>query len=216
MIKPRISISLICLCALPLMLCACSSSQKPTETAADGHVVYTDVESCTRFDNTEMRVQVFDMDRDGHIDLWKFYSNKQASDEEKGEYVIARKELDLNSDKKVDRIMFYNQKENLIREEVDSNFDGDIDWSHIYDNGILIRTEFYSAACNRKALDSDTQSLKPNMIRVYRKGVLAREDIDARCDGVIDRVTIFNPDGEIAQIGLDSDNSGVINEWIRY
>ncbi|MBQ1925169.1 MAG: hypothetical protein II767_08700 [Proteobacteria bacterium] len=216
MIKHGLSFSLISLCTLGLMMSACSNSQKETETAADGHVVYTDVESCSRFDNSEMRVQVFDMDRDGHVDLWKFYSNKQAADEDTGEYVISRKELDLNSDKRVDRIMFYNQKENLIREEVDSNFDGDIDWAHIYDNGILIRTEFYSIDCNRKALDSDTSSLKPNLVRVFRKGVLTREDLDPHCDGIIDRVTIFNVDGDIAQIGVDDNNDGVIDEWVRY
>ncbi len=216
MIKHGLSFGLIVFCALPLMLSACSSSKKETETAADGHVVYMDVESCSRFDNSEMRVQVYDMDRDGHVDLWKFYANKQASDEDQGENVIARKELDMNSDKKVDRIMFYNQKENLIREEVDSNFDGNIDWTHIYDNGILIRTEFFSADCNRQALDSDTHSLKPNVMRVFRKGILTREDIDTKCDGVIDRVTIFDANGEIAQVGLDHDNDGIIDEWVRY
>ena len=61
------------------------------------------------------------MNRDGKVDMWKFYTIKQGLEQDAPpEYVLIRKELDLNFDGRVDRIMYYDAKETLALEEIDS------------------------------------------------------------------------------------------------
>ena len=170
-----------------------------------------------RFDNSDLKKQVYDMNGDMHVDLWKFYTiKKMAKDETKLEYVLTRKELDLNFDGRIDRIMYYNTKENLIREEIDTNFDGTIDRIHYYDDGIIVKTEFYQLNCNTSEIDQPGPEVNPDLERHYRKGVLTREESDEQCDGAHERITIFNGEGNISQVGLDYDGDGVVDNWIRY
>ncbi len=171
-----------------------------------------------RFDNTNVKKQVFDMNRDGNVDLWKFYAYKKMSDTEgDGDLLIIRKEVDLNFDGRVDRIMYYNQKENLTHEEIDTNFDGVIDRIHYYDNGMIIRTEFYQKEKNRVMIDGENNpEVNPDFVRYFRQGVLTREETDEGCDGYRELITLFNAEGNIAQVGYDDNDDGVIERWVRY
>lgn len=207
-------VAFICMVAL----LGCSQSDKTSKTSASFGGDNYDQEVNRRFDNSETVRQVFDMNHDGQIDLWKFYTHKKTVDTEgEGEIIIVRKELDLNFDGRVDRIMFYNQKENLTQEEIDTNFDGKIDRIHFYDNGLIVRTEFYERSCNKIEIDGENNpQVNPNQLRYYRQGVLTREETDAACDGKREIVTLFNADGEIAQVGLDDNGDGVIENWVRY
>ena len=208
---------LLVMLLISLIFPACSGSDKSSETAA-GRMVFKEQKENQRFDNTGMKRQVFDMNGDAAVDLWKFYSYKKAIDEEGlGELVIARKELDMNFDGTVDRIMYYNQKENLVREEIDANFDGVVDRIHYYDNGLVVKTEFYQEACNRYMIDEvNTAEVHPNLIRVFRNGILTREEMDVSCDGKREVVTVFNAEGDIVQIGMDENADGIIEKWLRF
>ena len=109
------STRLLILCGV-LSILGCASSNKANSN--DGRLMFIEANENTRFDNTDLRRQVYDMNGDVQVDLWKFYSLKpMAKDETRLEYILARKELDLNFDGRVDRIMYYNTKENLIREQ---------------------------------------------------------------------------------------------------
>ena len=213
----RIIASLLAIFVCSSILAGCSGSDKSSSTAAN-RMVFKEQKENLRFDNTGMKRQVFDMNSDGQVDLWKFYAYKKASDEEgEGELIIVRKELDLNFDGVVDRIMYYNQKENLMREEIDTNFDGIVDRIHYYDNGLVIKTEFYQEDCNRFAIDEiNTAEVHPNLVRVFRQGVLTREEVDVSCDGKREVVTVFNAEGDIVQIGMDENSDGIIEKWLRF
>ena len=199
------------------VLSGCSESERTTETAAD-HVVFREVQEHRRFDNTDLKRQVFDMNNDGQVDLWKFYSYFRKSDSEgEGDLLIVRKELDVNFDGRIDRIMYYNQKEELVREEIDTDFNGSIDRIHYYDNSLVVKTEFFQRKCNQIMIDGENNpEVYPNLLRFFRQGVLTREEIDEKCDSVHEAVTIFNAEGGVAQIGLDENNDGVIENWPRY
>lgn len=199
-------------------LSGCSGSDKSSEAATAEKVVLAEIQENMRFDNTELKRQVFDMNNDGQIDLWKYYTHFRKSDTEgEGELIIARKELDVNFDGRVDRIMYYNQKEELVSEEIDTDFNGSIDRIHYYDNALVVKTEFYQKKCNRIKIDGENNpEVFPNLLRFYRQGVLTREELDEKCDGIHESVTIFNADGGIAQIGLDQDGDGVVENWTRY
>ncbi len=211
--------ALICVATIFLAVPGCSKKAPQERSAIDElRMTYTEPATNMRFDNTDMRRQVFDMNNDGTVDLWKYYSFKKTSDTEgEGEMVIARKELDLNFDGRIDRLMFYNQKENLIREEIDTNFDGIIDRIHHYDNNLINKTEFFQSSCNQVEIDGQNNpEVHPNLIRFYRQGTLTREEIDVACDGIRESVIIFNANGEIAQTGQDNNGDGIIELWTRY
>lgn len=201
-----------------LSVSGCATAEKEVAEPGKQRLVFTEAVENHRFDNTGLKRQVFDMNHDGQVDLWKFYAYKKTSDEEgDGELLMHRQELDLNFDGRVDRFMFYNTKEELIREEVDANFDGLTDRIIFYDNGIVARTEFYQQACNRIKIDVQSdKEMFPNLVRYYRQGVLTREEIDAACDSKHELVTIFDAEGTIVQVGRDSNGDGIIEQWIRY
>ena len=207
---------------LAIALCGfmfgCASSSKDAHQANDiNRLTFIEAGENARFDNTDLRKQVYDMNGDLQVDLWKFYILKPTpSDVTKVEYVLTRKELDLNFDGRIDRIMYYNTKENLIREEIDTNFDGNIDRVHYYDDGIIVKTEFYQLACNSRAIDAPEEPFNPNLVRHDRKGILTREEHDAHCDGIKEAITIFNAEGSISQIGEDNNGDGIVDKWLRY
>lgn len=197
-----------------LCLYGCASSKKST-----GKITFTEVQENLRFDNTDLKRQVFDMNHDGRIDMWKYYRLKAAfSDKTESEYTLLRKELDLNFDGRIDRIMYYDSKENLSREEIDVDFDGRIDRISFYDNGFIVKTEIYSGECKQAFIDkaSDGANVYPYATRHYRKGVFTREERDDGCRGQMSSVLIFNEKSEVSQIGYDRDGDGIIEEWVRY
>ena len=207
---------MLCAVFFVVLTCGCGKDQNP-KSATDHKIVFSEQRVNNRFDNSELKKQVFDMNKDGVVDLWKYYAYKTSTDSEDTELVIIRKELDLNFDGRVDRIMYYNHKENLIREDIDTNFNGRIDRIHHYDNMNLVRTEFYRAKCNKMEIDgTHNPTVNPDMLRFYRQGVMTREELDEKCDGNHESVIIYNPNGEIAQIGKDANNDGIVETWIRY
>ena len=209
------SVRLIITCGV-LSVLGCASS-KNSDSNDPSKLRFIETFENPRFDNTDLRRQIYDMNGDVKVDLWKFYMLKpMAKDETKMEYILVRKELDLNFDGRIDRIMYYNLKESLIREEIDTNFDGSIDRVHYYDDSMIIKTEFYQLNCNHFDIDAVGDPSNPDLVRHYRKGILTREETDAQCDGVSENITIFNAEGNISQIGDDNNGDGIVDRWIRY
>ena len=191
----------------------CAESNKDVKM-----MTYKEARENLRFDNTDMKKQVFDMNGDAQVDMWKFYRyHKTVDTDGPGELMIVRKELDVNFDGRVDRIMFYNTKEELTREEIDTNFDNHIDRIYHYDSGLLVKTEFYTKLCNAMVIDApDDGPRNPDLVRFYRKGILTREELDEYCTGHHTNVTIFNAEGAVTQTGEDKNGDGVIDIWVRY
>lgn len=179
---------------------------------------YRDVRTNQRTNGDHLIRQVYDMNGDGRIDLWKFYDSLQKTDQEGApERVLVRKEVDINFDGTIDRIMYYSQNEDLLSEEIDTNFDGIIDRIQYYTNGFVVKTEVYTASCNRVRIDGEERpEVTPNLTRHFRKGVLTRELFDSKCSGKEEMLTIFNEKGEVSQIGYDRDSDGVIDQWVKY
>ena len=67
-----------------LCFVGCAASQKDAEK-----INFTEVKENLRFDNTDIKRQVFDMNRDGKVDMWKFYTIKQGLEQDAPpEYVL--------------------------------------------------------------------------------------------------------------------------------
>lgn len=194
-----------------LMLgCATAEHREPAKNAP------TVVRENTRFDNDAFRVQVSDMNHDGAPDVWKYYAEKSTLDGPQ-EFSLVRKELDLNFDGRIDRVMYYNSRENLSREEVDADFDGFIDRVQYYDRAILVKSEICSAECCRSPIDAPEKSSRtPNRVLFFSKGVLTREEVDSQCRGRVESISIFNNKKELIQTGYDTNGDESIDSWVKY
>lgn len=202
--------------AIQLAGCASASNARDEDNRRVG--TYEEKYVNTRFDNSNIaHRQLLDMNRDLVVDLWKFYEKKQSSDEEQGELVLIRKEVDGNFDGRIDSILYYNEHEALIREELDTNFDGEVDVVRYYSNSQLAKVENYSASqANYKIDEAGDVTPVPSSTRFYRKGVLTREEVDDDLDGKLNVVIVFDANGKIVQKGFDHNGDGQINAWERY
>lgn len=205
------------LLAILLFMAACASSGTSSQQSRRVGT-YEEKFVNARFDNSEIaHKQLLDMNRDLVVDLWKFYVNKKSSDEEKGELILVRKEVDGNFDGRVDSILYYNDHEELIREEMDTDFDGYVDAIRYYANAQLAKVENYDSEKTRFQIDGEPRSsLVPASTRYYRKGVLTREELDDDLDGRLNTVIVFDATGKIVQKGFDQTGDGQIDAWERY
>jgi hypothetical protein len=108
----------------------------------------------------ELQMQLFDLNRDGKIDLVKHYIHGKLSREEK----------DTNFDGVTDLVIEYNSTTGAVTKKSQSDGKTNI-WTY------YSKDEIY-----RKELDRNSDG-KPDMWVYYRKGKIYRTEIDAHFDG---------------------------------
>lgn len=144
--------------------------------------------------------QTIDLDRDGRADIVNFF--RERAD---GPRLLVRKELDLNRDGAIDIVSWFDDAGNLDREEMDSDYDGTLDWTDHYQGGLRVMSEY----------DTDFDG-KPNVYKYYSVGEdkvsrLERKERDSDGDGRIDVWERFNKDGEVIRTGRDTDGDGIMD-----
>jgi len=111
----------------------------------------------------QIHVKMMDLNRDGKIDVWRFYDNNGA---------VAKEEIDLDFDGKIDVTNFYTAGV-VRRKEFSVRFDEKTDrWKHYDENGVIILLE--EDQCNNG---------KPDYWEHYTNGVLERIEKDTSGDG---------------------------------
>lgn len=159
--------------------------------------------------------ETFDIHEDGSYDSW-LYSEPLDADgapiapadlSEYRPHDISRKrsvrrEIDVNGDGAVDLVRAYNEEGDIHKDEVDSNFDGQVDRVLYYRDGVI----------NRRKIDG-TQDGAFEEVRQYIKGEIFRVERDTNGDGQPD-FWMFFKDGELDRAGVDLDGDLVIDEWL--
>ncbi len=146
----------------------------------------------------------YDVNGDKKPDLWKVYKKKG-----KGESVLVRIEIDLNSDGRIDIRRYY---ENNVKrkEEFDLDFDGKVDVISYYDeDGYLFKQEYFLKT--RKF---------PDLYKYYevigkkkqKRSVLVRKERDTNLDGKVDYWEYWE-NGNLDRIGRDTDYDGNVDVW---
>jgi len=139
----------------------------------------------------------YDLNGDGRPDLFKTYVMRGPKDEpDKRTQLLARHDMDLNFDDKVDVRRIFNELGGVVREEMDLDFDGTFDAIDYYAEGVLYRRDM--------ALNFDG---KPSIIKYYNDNKLVRKERDTNADGQIDTVDFYE-DGKLVRIGVDKDGDG--------
>jgi hypothetical protein len=153
-----------------------------------------------RVSDQNLVAQDVDLDADGETDISNYY--RERSDAPR---LLVRKELDLNRDGKIDVVSFLNAEGDLEREEMDSDYDGQFDWTDHYQKGVRVMSEY----------DTDADG-RPNVFKYYIRGDdgtmrLDRKERDEDGDGKTDVWERFSASGEVIRTGRDTDGDGKVD-----
>lgn len=113
------------------------------------------------------------------------------------------KQIDANGDGTMDTFRFYEFSGELLREERDANFDGQIERVAHYVDGELHHVEF----------DDDHDGVTDTE-RFYRGGNLFRVEVDGNGNGLANDYYYY-VDGSLERRGMDLDENGTIDDWVR-
>jgi antitoxin component YwqK of YwqJK toxin-antitoxin module len=190
--------------ALASVSAACSGQKDATrgDDAAgkkDGEELATGIHQTKSGDET---VTEFDLNGDKKPDVWT-YTVKAKNADGKDIDRLARKELDINWDGKVDISRWYDEKETLVKEALDLDFDGKVDQVNYYEKGVVVRKERDLSSAG-----------KPSLWLFYEKGKLVRKERDTNGDGKVDYWEYWEGD-QVDRIGEDLDGDGNVDKWTK-
>lgn len=117
--------------------------------------------------------------------------------------VLICREVDTNLDGIKDVVRTFNDKGEPMREEADTDYDGNVDSWIIFANGRVAKQE----------LDTNGDG-KPNVWKFYLQGSLSRVQRDTNHDGKPDVWEIYGK-GHLERIGVDVDFDGRVDRWDR-
>ncbi len=157
-----------------------------------------------QYDPEKYIIKKYDTNRDKKPDRFTIFEKVKD-----GEPRIFAKQMDLNSDGKIDVWRFYDKKGSVMKEELDVDFDGNVDEVDFYLNGIIIRREldsqfdektdiwkYYDEKGNLNRLEEDQNyDGTPDYWEYYANNVITRIEKDTDMDGKAD---IFKRQGDIS------------------
>jgi len=145
---------------------------------------------------TDALVEKVDMNADGRPDMTRTFVPGTKEGEERR---LARIEVDLNFDGKVDKRSSYNPDTGKL-EKVEINYDFDDAFDMV---------SYYDAEGNLEAqkVDRDFDG-KPDVLKRFKGGLLYSRQIDANGDGKWDLWEYFTKKGDIYRLGKDLDGDG--------
>ena len=142
-------------------------------------------------------LELYDLNGDGEADLWKVHTETPGETEEAVPVrQLIRKDMDLNFDGKVDVRQHLDAQLVVVREVMDLDFDGTFEAVVYYEAGILTRRE----------LDLNFDG-KPDVVKHYVDGKLVRKERSSRSSGVMDTWEYYES-GRLMRIGRDRDGDG--------
>lgn len=189
--------------ATSLVAPACGSNRKaasgPTVAAAPT-VDLKDRKAWAEENNLEL--EQFDLNRDQAPDVFKFYRMVEDPKAHGAKVEqLARKDVDLNNDGKIDVIRLYGDKGELTEERTDLDFDGRFDDVSLFTANQL----------TTKSLDLDYDG-RADVVRYYAEGKVQRIESDRNNDGKVDTWEYFEG-GVLDRIGTDLDADGNVDKW---
>lgn len=149
-------------------------------------------------------VREFDIDGDDKPDVTKVFAEyPDPEDPSLTRQRLLRKEVDVNSDGKINMRRIYNEEGQLMLEEADTDLDGKMDVVRHIDSGQLIRKDL---------LDPESGVVLAS--RYYRDGELDRVEKDTDRDDKIDYWEFYEQ-GVLDRIGRDLNGDGRADTWQR-
>ena len=151
-------------------------------------------------------VQV-DVNSEGQPDIFNYY--RLLDDDGR---VLQRKELDLNQDGRIDVWSYFTETGMQEREEMDSDFDGNVDWIDHYQSGKRVMSEVDTANSGQfdlfKYYESKSGEELAGGVQAAPKGIIRRKERDTDGDGQVDHWEYFDDKGNVIKVGWDIDGDG--------
>ncbi len=136
--------------------------------------------------------QPVDVDGDQKADVYNYYRQRS-----KDGRVLVCKEVDLNLDGKIDVRAWFDDSGNLQREEMDGDFDDQVDWIDHYAGGQRVLSE----------IDTGYNG-SMDLFKYYEHGKLRRKERDSEGDGRVDYWEFLDESGAVISFGRDLDGDG--------
>ncbi len=187
----------LALIVFPAILLGCAKKSDPEAAAGGAKGEVTE----TALAEQGLIEQKVDFDGSGSPEVVNYYRERGE-----GSRLLVRKELDLNRDGKIDLVTHLDDKGEIEREQLDSDFDGSFEWTDHYEGGLRMSTEY----------DTDNNGT-PNVFKYYEKDqagkvYLDRKERDENGDGKIDVWEKFDASGAVIITGRDTDGDGKMDE----
>lgn len=179
--------------------CATTDSSKKDDKATGGETLSDSIRQKKSGDET---VTEFDVNGDKKADVWTYTVKAKGADGKEIDR-LARKELDINWDGKVDISNVYDENEKLVKESLDLDFDGKVDQVNFFEKGVIVRKERDLSAAGH-----------PTLWLFYEKGKLVRKERDSNGDGKVDYWEYWEGD-QVDRIGEDLDGDGNVDKWTK-
>ncbi len=186
-------------CTFLLTACAAAKSAENGTSQGGGEKLS---DSIRQKKQGNEKVTEFDLNKDGKPDVWTYTVAGKSADGKDIDQLV-RKELDINWDGKVDISRTYDDKELISIERLDLDFDGRIEITNFYEKGVRVRSERDLAAAG-----------KPSEWVYYEKGKVVRKERDSNGDGKVDYWEYWEGD-QVDRVGEDLDGDGNVDKWIK-
>ena len=202
-------IKLVIFLIFSIVFCSCGSESsvkdgKPASSrssaaakAAQERYQLTSKGDEIKVDGKVYELKHYDVNKDKKPDIVNVL-RKVPNEKGGNDLVISVKMMDLNHDSKIDVWRYFNEETGaVVKEELDLDFDGNVDRIDYYIGGIVRRSEF------------DFQfDVKPDIIKSYDEaGQILEIESDQNGDGIIDYWEYYR-NGVIEKIEKDTNKDG--------
>ena len=150
-----------------------------------------------KVDGNVYELKYYDVNKDKKPDIINIFK-KVPNEKGSNDLLISVKMMDLNHDSKIDVWRYFNEETGaVVKEELDLDFDGNVDRTDYFIGGVVRRSEF------------DFQfDEKPDTIKSYdESGQVIAIELDQNGDGIIDYWEYYK-NGVIEKIEKDTDKDG--------
>jgi len=168
------------------------------QAAGTGSITLGRVDDLARCETGDRREVLIDLDRNGTPDVRKLYAKTADGGE-----TIACREADVNLDGKKDIFVFYDERGQVIRDELDLDRDSSIDIISTWVRGQVVKQE----------LDTNGDG-KIDRVRHLDGKVPTRLEGDTDGDSRVDYWEYYDA-GRLVRAGYDENGDGRADRWVR-
>lgn len=190
----------ILIISIAVGFCACGGADKAGGTrhaSRDAKGALGRIDEGRRCDSKDGRESLVDLNQDDIPDVRKVY--KTVGKDE----VLVCREADMNFDGVKDIFVFFDDQGVIIRDEVDLDYDKQVDIISTYAKGKVVKQE----------MDTNSDGLV-DRVRHLKNDMPFRVEGDMNGDGQIDLWEYYE-DGKLVRLGTDDNGDGRADTWSR-